>query len=122
MKKSFLLIEDNPGDIELTKVRLEELGFDYDLKIFERGLDAKEFLDKTNESFDLIFLDLILGDINGFEILQLIKAKEVLKQIPVVAFHSGVSLDHYEEEYNIKPDFYIEKPIDSSLIKTFLKN
>ena len=122
MKKNFLLIEDNPGDIELTKIRFEDLNFEYDLKVFENGTDAKDFLSQTNEKFDLIFLDLLLGDMNGFEILKMIKESSSLKDVPVAAFHSGASLEHYEKEYNIKPDLYIEKPIDTKIIENYINN
>src|SRR6185369_9836754 len=84
-----LLVEDNPGDARLTQEALKDSKLNNKLYIVEDGVEALTFL-KNEGKFanaprpDIILLDLNLPRMSGRELLEIIKADEVLKTIPVV--------------------------------------
>ncbi|MDI6591442.1 MAG: response regulator [Patescibacteria group bacterium] len=78
--KKILLIEDDPFLIDIYTLKLKEAGF-----LVEVATDGKEGLRKTSEIIpDLVVLDIVLPQIDGWEFLKKIKANEELKKIPVV--------------------------------------
>jgi len=78
--KSILLIEDDPFLIDIYTTKLKEAGF----KI-EVATDGEEGLRKlTEKKFDLLVLDIVLPQIDGWEILKKVKADQKLKETPVL--------------------------------------
>lgn len=80
-----VLIEDNPGDVELVKLALRENGIAYALTEFECGRDAVDIL--CAETDDVIVPDAILLDLNtpqtdGFEVLQKLRDCPRLSRVP----------------------------------------
>ena len=79
MKKSVLLIEDEPLLIDLYQEGWGDQAFDLMI-----AKDGEEGLKKANERPDLILLDILLPGINGFEVLRRLKQNSKTKDIPVV--------------------------------------
>ena len=84
-----LLVEDNPGDIQLFKEAFKESTIENKLNIVEDGELALLFLKKEGKFKDIITPNLILLDINlpkknGYEVLDEIKKNKILKNIPIV--------------------------------------
>ena len=78
--KQILLIEDDPFLIDIYTTKLKEAGF----KI-EVATDGEEGLRKlTEKKFDLLVLDIVLPQIDGWEILKKVKADQKLKETPVL--------------------------------------
>jgi len=89
-----LLVEDNEGDIELTKEAFEEAKFRNNLYIAKDGDEALDFLFKRNgyegvSTPDVILLDLNLPGTDGREVLETIKGNEKLRRIPVIVLTSS---------------------------------
>lgn len=110
-KPNVLIVEDNPGDIELIRLAFSELDFDITFRVFEDGQDALDFLLNPNfdsDIFDLMIMDLNLPGMLGFEVLKGLKGHDV--KIPIVIF-SSLKNDEYQnrardfgvEEYQVKP-------------------
>ena len=75
-KKRVLCIEDHPEMIELIRLILGRQGFDVD----GEGLQAMQ-----EDPPDLVLLDLMMPDMDGWEVYRQIKANDQLKEIPVIA-------------------------------------
>jgi two-component system, chemotaxis family, response regulator Rcp1 len=112
-----LLIEDNPGDIRLTKEALKEGKVLNNLSVVTDGVEAIDFLRKLNKYKDAVTPDLILLDLNlpkkdGREVLKEIKEDLQLKQIPVVVLTTSKEEQDIIKSYNLYANCYITKPVD----------
>ncbi|MBC8505087.1 MAG: response regulator [Anaerolineales bacterium] len=118
-----LLVEDNPGDIRLTREALKEGKVSNNLYIAKDGVEGLEFLRREGEHAnairpDLVLLDLNLPRMDGRELLEIIKADDDLKRIPVVILTTSKSEEDVLETYNLHANCYITKPVD---LDQFLK-
>jgi len=113
----FLLIEDNPGDVRLTREALNESKLRNNLSVVVDGLEALAFLKrespyKTAPRPDIILLDLNLPRKSGLEVLAEIKADPMLQQIPVVVLTSSEAEKDIIASYNLHVNCYVSKPLD----------
>jgi two-component system response regulator len=118
MKKiDILLIEDNPGDIRLTKEALKESKMKVNLHVVMDGVEGCDFL-KKKENFvnaptpDLIILDLNLPKKDGREVLRLIKLDKSLLVIPVIVLTTSSSEQDVLKSYGLHANCYVTKPLD----------
>jgi len=112
-----LLIEDNEGDILLTKEALENAKILVRLSVVKDGKQATDFLNKEmayadTGTPDLILLDVNLPKKNGHEVLQFIKMNDSLKHIPVIMLTTSSSEKDINFSYNNYANCYITKPVD----------
>ncbi|MFH7029185.1 MAG: response regulator [Heteroscytonema crispum UTEX LB 1556] len=112
-----LLVEDNPGDVQLTQIALEESKISVHLSVVEDGVEAMAFLRKeeqyaTTPHPDIILLDLNLPKKDGREVLAEIKADNTLKRIPVVVLTTSHAEEDVLKAYNLCANCYITKPVD----------
>ncbi len=112
-----LLVEDNPGDIRLTKKAFEKARLNNELHVVKRVDEAKKFLSKTGEFSDAVDVDLILLDIqlpdgNGLDVLRDIKDEPSLRRIPVVVLTSSEAEEDIVTSYDRHANAYITKPVD----------
>jgi CheY-like chemotaxis protein len=118
-----LLVEDNPGDVRLTKEALKEGRVRNNLHVAKDGVDALAFLQRTGPYAvaprpDLILLDLNLPKKNGREVLAQIKQDEQLRHIPVVVLTTSQAEQDVLESYRLRANAYVTKPVD---LDQFLK-
>jgi CheY-like chemotaxis protein len=112
-----LLVEDNPGDVKLTQIALEESKISVHLSVVEDGVEAMAFLRKEEQYAatphpDIILLDLNLPKKDGREVLAEIKADNTLKRIPVVVLTTSHAEEDVLKAYNLCANCYITKPVD----------
>ena len=112
-----LLVEDNEGDILLTKDAFEERKIVTDLSIVKNGGDAVDFLFKTGKFTDADTPDLILLDINlpvksGHEVLEIIKKDPELKKIPVIMLTTSGNKKDVDRAYENHSNSYVVKPLE----------
>ena len=115
-----ILIEDNTDDAELTGIALERCGYYDDTLWLKDGVEAHDFFLLNDEDSDgiqrsdirLVFLDLKMPRMNGFDFLKKLRAHERYKFLPVsVLSSSGVDMD-VKKSLEIGANSYIVKPID----------
>lgn len=106
-----LMVEDDPLNVSVTKKLLSK----YNFKIDNVGL-AKECITKikTDIHYDLILLDIVLPDMNGVELLHILKKFDLFDIPPVVALTANAVTGMRESYLNEGFDDYISKPINSS--------
>jgi len=107
-----LLIEDNPGDIELTRIGFEEARVANNLSVIKDGQQAIDFFEQGNDLPDIVLLDINLPKVNGFEILEKIRSLEYSENIPVIMLTSSGADEDINKSYSAKANSYIIKPVD----------
>lgn len=108
-----LLVEDNPGDADLTRDTLEMQRLALRLRVAVNGIEALELL-RDGFRPDLILLDLNLPRKSGHEVLREVKGNEDLKQIPVVVLTSSDAERDVLKSYKLGANCYVKKPLDLS--------
>jgi two-component system, chemotaxis family, response regulator Rcp1 len=114
---NILLVEDNPGDIRLTKEVLKEGKIKNKLSVVTDGEEALLFLKKAGQYKDVFTPDIILLDLNlpkkdGREVLSQIKEDPVLKLIPVIVLTTSDAEQDIMNMYAHHANCYITKPVD----------
>jgi two-component system, chemotaxis family, response regulator Rcp1 len=108
-----MLVEDNPGDRELTRLAMTRLKFANELIMAEDGEEALEILDRPEAGRPhLILLDLNMPGMDGMEFLTRVKAHAVHKTIPVIVLTSSGAHDDIDGAYRRHCAGYIRKPVD----------
>jgi CheY-like chemotaxis protein len=110
-----LLVEDNPGDIELTTLALAESNLSVNLSVVENGEAALTFLYRQQgyanaPQPDLVLLDLNLPKLSGHEVLASIKFDEKLRRIPIVILTTSIAEEDIINAYDRHANCYIQKP------------
>jgi CheY-like chemotaxis protein len=114
-----LLVEDNPADVELTTLAMENSQLQVHLNVVGDGVAALEFLQRQRQydlapSPDLVLLDLNLPKKSGHEVLAEIKADKDLRRIPVVILSTSGAEEDIFQAYNLHANCYIRKPVSFS--------
>jgi two-component system, chemotaxis family, response regulator Rcp1 len=114
-----LLVEDNEGDIVLTREAMDEAELHNKMDVARDGEEALQFLRKEGKFREAITPDLILMDINlprldGKEVLSIIKMDNFLKIIPVIMLTTSNSEKDIMESYFNHANCYITKPVKLS--------
>jgi len=118
-----LLIEDNPGDVELIYEALQEGPVLHHINEAPDGEAAMSFLERARGYEDAPRPDLILLDLNipkkdGFQVLREIKADPNLAQIPVVVLTTSQTDRDVLKSYGLHANCFVSKPMD---VDEFLK-
>lgn len=121
-----LLVEDNPGDVELCREAMEESKIKNNLHVAMDGQQALDFLYKKGEfsdspTPDLILLDLNLPNIDGRKVLEIIKEHKDLRRIPVVILTSSKAEEDIIKTYNLHANAYVQKPLDFNSLTEVVK-
>ena len=112
-----LLVEDNPADVRLTELALEEVSLTHDLHVVEDGAAAISFLHCEGEyadtiTPDLVLLDLDLPKVHGTEVLDELKSDDDLRRLPVIVLTSSTAEEDIRASYDRHANAYVEKPVD----------
>jgi two-component system, chemotaxis family, response regulator Rcp1 len=114
---NLLLVEDNPGDVRLTKEALKDAKLKINLHVAVDGMEAMAFLRKQGKYAasprpDLVLLDLNLPKKDGRQVLAEIKDDPDLKRIPVVIVTTSKAEEDILKTYNLHANCYVTKPLD----------
>jgi two-component system, chemotaxis family, response regulator Rcp1 len=112
-----LLVEDNPGDVDLTREALENAKVSNSLHVVDDGAKAMDFLYQRREYSgvprpDIILLDLNLPKKDGRQVLAEIRGDPALAEIPVVVLTTSQADEDIFRAYRLHANCYITKPVD----------
>jgi CheY-like chemotaxis protein len=112
-----LLVEDDPGDILMTKEAFEHYKIRNQLHVVTDGEQALDFLHQTGAYAGsprpgLILLDLNLPRRDGLEVLAELKQDPVLRVIPVVILTTSQADEDILRSYSLHANAYVSKPVD----------
>jgi len=112
-----LMVEDNPGDVRLTREALKGGRVWNELNVVSDGVAALDYL-KGRAPYedaarpDLVLLDLNLPKKDGREVLAAMKCDDALKAIPVVILTTSQAEEDVIRAYNLNANCYVTKPVD----------
>jgi CheY-like chemotaxis protein len=112
-----LLVEDNPGDVRLTKEALRGAKVANELHVVGDGEEAIDFLRQRGRHGgaprpDIVLLDLNLPRIDGVEVLADIKSDADLAKIPIIVLTSSSAEVDIQRAYELHANCFISKPVD----------
>lgn len=112
-----LLVEDNPGDVRLTREALKDTSHPSRVHVVMDGEEAMVFLRRNGHHRDAPVPDLILLDLNlprkdGREVLEEIKDDDALRKIPVVVLTTSEAEQDILKVYELHANCFITKPVD----------
>jgi CheY-like chemotaxis protein len=112
-----LLVEDDPGDVLMTREAFEHHKLRNKLHVVADGVEAIQFLRREGEHADaprpgLVLLDLNLPRKDGREVLAEIKSDESLRSIPVVVLTTSEAEEDILRSYDLHANAYVTKPVD----------
>lgn len=111
-----LMVEDNEGDVLLTRLALKDNKILIQLDVVGDGVEAMEFLRRQGRFAeahrpDLILLDLNLPRMDGKEVLAEIKADPELRRIPIVVLTGSSAESDLLRAYDLHANCYVVKPL-----------
>lgn len=120
VKKTILLVEDNPDDEALALRALKKNNIANEIVVVHDGVEALDYLwcqgsyegRDPNDLPQVILLDLKLPKINGLEVLKSVRSDERTKLLPVVILTSSGEERDMIEGYALGANSYIRKPVD----------
>jgi CheY-like chemotaxis protein len=112
-----LLVEDDPGDVLMTREAFQDYKLRNNLWVATNGVEAMQFLRKEGEHADaptpdLILLDLNLPKMDGREVLAAVKEDPALRSIPVVVLTTSEAEEDVVRSYSLHANAYVTKPVD----------
>ena len=112
-----LLVEDDPGDVLMTREAFADHKLKNVLHVVDNGVDALAFLRREGQYADsprpdLVLLDLNLPRMDGREVLAAVKADEDLRSIPVVVLTTSEAEEDVLKSYKLHANAYVTKPVD----------
>jgi CheY-like chemotaxis protein len=122
-----LLVEDNPGDADLTRDTLESGKLLLEIAVAVDGEEAIEYLMQRGRHRgaappDLIVLDLNLPRLSGVQVLAEIKNHDHLRAIPVVMLTSSDAEKDIVQSYKLGANCYVTKPVDLTAFISIVKS
>ncbi|MCA1713624.1 MAG: response regulator [Gammaproteobacteria bacterium] len=120
MHMEILLVEDNPDDVELTRIAFDEAKVANSLVHVGDGVEALDYLFARGKYSgrdpkdlpSLVLLDLNLPKVDGREVLQVIRANELTRTLPVVVLTTSTEPFDVDASYALGVNSYIQKPVD----------
>jgi len=120
MRKTILLVEDNPDDAELTRIALEDGGILNTVVWVKDGAEALDYLRGTGlyegrdpgQTPEMVLLDLKMPKVDGLEVLRQIRADPYTKLLPVVILTTSREETDRLNGYALGANSYICKPVD----------
>ncbi len=111
--KNIVLAEDNPADVELTRLAFEALSLPVKIIHKEDGQELLQYLQSASlHEIDLLLLDLNMPKINGIEILKALYNDDLLRRLPVVVLSSSLHESDVLTCYEYGANAYVNKPLD----------
>ena len=112
-----LLVEDNPGDVRLTREALKEAKVQNSLSVASDGVEAMAYLRREGAYSaaarpDIVLLDLNLPKKDGRQVLAEVKVDPELRRIPIVVLTTSKAEEDILKTYDLHANCFITKPVD----------
>jgi len=112
-----LIVDDEPNIVELIKSILEFE--DYTIRVAYNGVQAIQEVEKKQP--DLIILDIMMPEMDGYEVSEKLKQNEQFKDIPIVMLTAKGKTSDMQKGYLTGVEGYISKPFNSSDLLEVIK-
>jgi CheY-like chemotaxis protein len=119
--KKILLVDDDPDDQFIFTDAVDEMAMDIECVTASNGFEALHYLESAVQIPSLIFLDLNMPVMDGFDCLKLIKRNSRFKKIPVIIFTTSDNPSDKKRVEKLGADFFFTKTPDFKLLKEKLR-
>ncbi len=110
-KKKILIVDDVKSNIDIL---MQFLKVDYDLVPSLSGAKALKILEKID--VDLVLLDIMMPEMDGYEVCQQLKSQDKTKDIPVIFITAKTDKESIDRAYEVGGIDYVTKPFDEKNI------
>ncbi|MCD6526227.1 MAG: response regulator [Desulfuromonas sp.] len=111
-KRTILVVEDEESLLKLESILLTSKG--YEVVGVPHGMAALEALKK--EKIDLVLLDIMLPEMDGFEVCRQIKQNPATRKLPVIMLTAKKSHEDMARGDEVGADWYVTKPFKSAKV------
>jgi len=112
-RKTILLVDDDELHLQITKIALKE---EYEIFMVKSGREALDLLSKKQIVPDLILLDILMPDMDGWIVFDRIQDIAALEFTPIIFYTSLEEEDAKEKAYEIGAFDFIDKPCERSIL------
>lgn len=112
-----LIVDDTEENIDIL---IEAIGNEYDIAVAIDGQTALEILEE--EIPDIILLDIIMPDMDGYEVCRRIKENNKISKIPIIFLTAITDIDSKVKGFELGANDYITKPFDVFEVKNKVNN
>lgn len=116
--KKVLVVDDDMRNIYALSATLEEMGFE--ITIANNGLEAVEAMD-ANPDFDLVLMDIMMPEMDGYEAMRRIRAQERFKEVPMIALTAKAMKDDRAKCIEAGANDYCSKPVDMEKLTALMR-
>ena len=128
-KKTLLIVEDNDDDANLMKRAIGTIGLDLRIQLVSNGQEAIDYLSGNREytnrdmypSPDLVFLDLKMPRLSGFDVLRWIRHTATTRRLIVIVLTSSNQPSDILQAYELGANSYVVKPSTFAELLEFCK-
>lgn len=118
-KGKILIVDDS----EMNRAILADmLGEEYDIIEAEDGREALTVLEEMNTSLDLVLLDLVMPNMDGFAVLEAMNANQWIDDLPVIMVSAESESSQVERAYNLGATDFIMRPFDTFIVRHRVMN
>lgn len=117
-KEKILVVDDNPKNIQILANILK--GESYEIEFATSAQETLKWIEK--EEFDLILLDVMMPDMDGFELCQILQKNEKTKEIPIIFLTAKADLEDILKGFEMGAVDYLTKPFNSLELFARIKN
>ena len=111
---ALLVVDDNEDNRYTLVRRLKRLGYDH-VETAEHGRQALDLL--AGRPFDLVLLDIMMPEMNGYEVLETMKTDSKLRHIPVLVISAVDEMDSVVRCIELGAEDYLAKPFNPTLLR-----
>jgi adenylate cyclase len=114
---SLLIVDDNELNRDLLVRRLEREG--HEVAVASSGREALEIL--SNKTIDVVLLDIMMPEMNGYQLLQHLKSEDLLRHMPVIMLSALGEINHVIRCIEMGAEDYLSKPFNPVLLKARIR-
>lgn len=113
VNKKIVLVEDNPADVLLAEIALQNMQCDNELLHFSNGVEFVKYLPAAKlDQISLVLLDLNMPMMNGWEVLEYLRTDATFSKLPVVVFSCSAAAQDVASCYSLGANAFVRKPTD----------
>jgi CheY-like chemotaxis protein len=113
-QQRLLIVDDNAMNRDMLARRLEREG--YHITTAAGGLQALKLLER--ETFDLVLLDILMPDMDGYEVLEKLKSNDITRDLPVIMLTAVNEVESVKHCIDLGAEDYLIKPFNAVLLKS----
>lgn len=113
-----LVVDDN----ELNRAMLADMLSDYDIMEAVNGVEALRLLEEHGAGIDLMLLDIVMPELDGFGVLQAMNESGLIQDVPVVIISAEDNRDQIRRIYELGASDFITRPFDDYIVRIKVRN